>query len=514
MTDPASTRKPACLHLKLIGGEVRPTGDLQFTAGHVLGNEPVPVRDGVYASWRWDGVALEISNCRYGLHPLFYYFRSGEFCISTSLVELLDRVGPQDFDDDAIAVFLRIGYFLEDDTPFRNIRVVPPLANWRWSASGLTRTQREYEPDAGCSASRNARLDDYVSIFRQAMQRRPPAGDVIHPLSGGRDSRHILFELVQSGMARTSASLDCVTSQSKSLEDARVAGALCEVLGLPHTVIAQEPSFVAAALRKNQLTSFCSDEHTWAMSMCDLVNRKKVTLYDGIGGDVLSAGLFSSPERLKWLRAGASELFVVDLFGSAEGELQRWLRPDVRRRFSRERAVARASAVASRYGSQPNPVASFFFDNRTRREIALYSCCLFRADTLLYMPFLDHRVVDYLMSIPCEDLIDKKFHTDALARGYPQWANLPYALDESDPRAARLSSLTARRFSTRLALVVAELLMQRRDAWVDRLAVLPRLVGLLGRTDARRSAFWFNPERIVWATQLERLALGWHTEAD
>lgn len=507
MTDPPDFGKPPRLHLKVIDGEVRPEGDLQFIVGHRLGDESASVQDGVYASWRWDGTALEIRNCRFGLYPLFYYCREGEFCVSTSLVELLECVGLQDFDDDAIAVFLRIGFFLEDDTPFRSIRVVPPAADWRWTPEGLLRNHRNYVPHIGCAISRSGRLDDFVSLFRQAMQCRPPVGDVVHPLSGGRDSRHILFELVHSGVAQDADSLRCVTSESKSLEDVRVAGALCRALGQRHEVIAREPSFVSAALRKNLVTSFCSDEHTWAMSMCDWVNKRKVTVYDGLGGDVLSAGLFSSPERLRALRAGKAEQFVSDLFASAESELQRWLRPPAHRRFSRERAVARAAVAASKYGRQPSPVASFFFDNRTRREIALYSCCMFRTDTLLYMPFLDHQLFDYLTSIPGEELVDKTFHTDALSRGYPQWAHLPYALAESDRRATRLSQLSRRCYNARLALDMAAYLVRRRDSWVDRLAVLPRLMGLLGHADARHSVFWFNPERILWATQLERHAL-------
>jgi hypothetical protein len=340
------------------------------------------------------------------------------------------------------------------------------------------------------------------------MQRRPVVGKVVHPLSGGRDSRHILFELVRAGVTRDAASVQCVTEESKSLEDVRVAKILCQALALPHRVIAGERSFVSTALRKNVVTSFCSDEHTWAMPLCDWVNQAKVTVYEGLGGDVLSAGLFSSAERLSALRAGRTEQFVTDLFGSAESELQLWLRPEARMRFSRERAVARAAAVVSRHGSQPNPIASFFFENRTRREIALYSCCVFRSDTLLYFPYLDHPLFDYLMSIPGEDLSDKTFHTDTISRGYPQWAHLPYALEQSDPAAAKWSWLAGQRRKARLAFGMGAHLLRRRDSWVDRLAVLPRLIAHMGNWDAGRSPFWFDPEKILWATQLERHAVG------
>jgi hypothetical protein len=138
---------------------------------------------------------------------------------------------------------------------------------------------------------------------------------------------------------------------------------------------------------------------------------------------------------------------------------------------------------------------------------------MFRSDTLLYLPYLDHRLFDYLMSIPGEDLNDKTFHTDAIARGYPQWAHLPFALDETDPSAVRLSWSSRHRRNARLAFDTAAHLLRRRDAWVDRLTVIPRLIGLLGERDASHPAFWFNAEKILWATQIERFARGIRLDA-
>jgi asparagine synthase (glutamine-hydrolysing) len=507
MQSPYVWRKQPYLHLKVVDGRVQTRGELPFAVGHRIDDGASSAQDGVHSSWNWDGTSLEVTNCRFGFYPLFYLCAPGEFCISSSLVQLLECVGPQEFDDDAIAVFLRVGYFLEDDTPFRNIKVVPPAADWRWTKDGLVRSHRAYPMSTSCAASRSGRLDDYLSLFRQAMKRRPPIGNVVLPLSGGRDSRHMLFELVCSGSIAVAESVQCVSSGAQSLlEDARVARALCHALGLPHRVIAQGRSFVRDAMRKNLATSFCADEHTWAMPMCDWVNQAKVTLYDGLGGEVLSAGHFSSTERLRALRARRTEQFIADLFGHHETELERWLQPAALVRFSRERAIERATKAAAPHCDKANPVASFVTSNRTRREIALYCCCMYRSDTLLYLPYFDHAFFDYMMSIPGEDLVDKRFHTDAISRGYPQWAHIPYALNASDPAAARPAPFSRRRWNTRLAVALAVHLLRRRDAWVNRFEVIRRLSTLVGAEDPLRTAYWFNTERIIWATQLQRHA--------
>jgi asparagine synthetase B (glutamine-hydrolysing) len=496
------------LHLKINGDSVVAHGQSRFDIGRRVrgASAGAGFDDGVYASWQWDGQALELSNCRFGVYPLFYVHRGAEFVVADSIVELMNHAGPLRFDDDAIAVFLRIGFFLNDDTPFKEVKALPPAASWRWSRAGLVRQHRMPGSAFSCAATRDCRLDDYIDLFRDAMKRRPAGDSVVHPLSGGRDSRHILFELVRSDTSGGGRAITCVTAESKSLEDVRIARLVCKELGLPHEVVPRDDGFVAAAQRKNLLTSFCSDEHTWALPMCEWVNRNAVTVYDGLGGDVLSAGLFSTTGRLKALRSGNLAAFIDDLFRFGDGELQRWLRPAARQRFARERAAARAAEAIAPHCERPNPVASFFLHNRTRREIALYSCGLFRPDTTLYLPYLDHAIVDYLMSIPGEELDDKKFHTDAISRAYPQWSTIPYALDERDPQAIRVSDFDLRRQNVRTAVDLGLHLFKRRDPWIDRWAIAPRLAALCFAKEATHSAYWFNTERIIWATQLARAA--------
>jgi asparagine synthetase B (glutamine-hydrolysing) len=106
---------------------------------------------------------------------------------------------PTGFDEAALAVFLRLGFFLGDDTPFQSIRTLPPDGTLTWEAGTVTISggYRFVRPQR---LSRDAAIDGFIDLFRQAMSRRPPAGqDVVVPLSGGRDSRHILLELCESG---------------------------------------------------------------------------------------------------------------------------------------------------------------------------------------------------------------------------------------------------------------------------------------------------------------------------
>src|SRR5262249_4477166 len=133
-------------------------------------------------------------------------------------------------------------------------------------------------------------------------RRAPQRGDVAVPLSGGRDSRHILLELHEQAHRPQL----CVTARlypPRNDEDARVAASVAAALGLPHVVLEQGERF-DAELQKNVATSFCAEEHSWALVLADFLRRRAGTVYDGIGGDVLSAGLFLTARRIALYEAG------------------------------------------------------------------------------------------------------------------------------------------------------------------------------------------------------------------
>ncbi len=139
-----------------------------------------------------------------------------------------------------------------------------------------------------------------MASFREAIRRRPPeSDDIVHLLSGGRDSRHILFELQLNGHAPRT----CLTVAYGG-GDAAVARAVAQALGIEHVAVPAGGMTLAAERRKNALTNFCADEHTWVLPAADYLARRPTTLYDGLGGDVLSAGLFLSPKRLRLYEEG------------------------------------------------------------------------------------------------------------------------------------------------------------------------------------------------------------------
>jgi asparagine synthetase B (glutamine-hydrolysing) len=387
-------------------------GDFSCSAGHRI---PLPDGDvdGIFAGWQWDGRELRVVQDRYGFYPLFEWRSHDATTVATDLHELVDRGAPRTLDFDALSVFVRVGFFVGRDTPFEAIRAVvpPPL------------TPRHLD------TTRSQAVDGFIDLFRSAIRRRLPSGPFAMPLSGGRDSRHILFELRDQGHAPSA----CVTVRHfppRANDDELVAAEVCKALGLEHRVFDQPRDRAAAERSKNALTHLCTDEHAQFLVLARQLAAMTSETYDGIAGDVLSQSTYLRSEVHSLFAAGhyrGVAEFVLDGYGTmmSERALERVLAPELYRKMPRERAVARLTAEVEKYAEYANPIGSFFLNNRTRREIALSPYALMRGLTV-FAPYLDRDLYDFLSALPAALLMDRTLHTEAIARAWPQLAHIPY----------------------------------------------------------------------------------------
>jgi asparagine synthase (glutamine-hydrolysing) len=416
-------------------------GVLSHEHGHRVPSDTGGPDDGVFASWKWDGRRLTVENDRYGFCPLFYYSRGNEFGISPNLVRLLEEGAPLEIDREAVAVFLHLGFFIGNQTPFRHIKAVPPNRSFTWD--GALHVEEVRHVGSHLQISRGEAIETYEQMFRAAIARRlPRSGDFALPLSGGRDSRHILLELCEMGCRPQC----CITTSKYGAcdNDVEIARLLTRSLGLKHVVVGQL-SRLESERRKNIATSFCADEHAWLVLAAQLLSTSFDTMYDGIAGDVLSASLFATRPWLDLYRAGRFGELAGLLMKPSTEATQRTLDPAFRVARGDDVAREQIARELERYAHAANPTTMFFFWNRTRREIALSPFGVFSGVRTCFCPYLDHRLFDFLASLPAEMLLDKTFHSDTISAAHPRHAAIPYAAPQR--RSAMLDYMT---FSARV----------------------------------------------------------------
>ena len=173
--------------------------------GHRLSPGNRPVADGIFVQWQWDGQRLVVSNDRYGIYPLYYACHDNAIHISPSIHHVLKADFPKTLDTAALAVFYRLGFFIAEDTPFEQIRILPPGSRLIWQQGNMHLERGSIETPAPANEVRSfdEAVEQYAYLFEQAIARRPPPADEFTlPISGGRDSRHILLALLKQPFRR------------------------------------------------------------------------------------------------------------------------------------------------------------------------------------------------------------------------------------------------------------------------------------------------------------------------
>jgi len=458
--------------------------------GHQVAR-PTPPHDGVFAGWSVEGSRLTAFNDRYGFAPLYYAASPTRFLISPNPLAIVARLPEAPLDDAAMAVFVRRGFFIGEDTAWRDVRALPPDGRLEWDAGRLSLSGAITIRKA-CRIGYEEALDSYIDLFRAAVARRPPTDNTVHPLSGGRDSRHILFELARQKMLPRS----CMTVDRfarTEWDDTSTAAVIAGKVGARHEIVRYRRSWTGYERIKNVRTGFCSDEHNHFMVLAEHAEGRFDCAYDGIAGDVMSAAHFITPERLAMMREGRFEDMAREILEPPEGgySYTMWaavvseaaagwlLWPDQKRRWTRDAAIERIARELRLHADAPNPVDSFYLFNRTRRKIALSPYAVLRGVPTVYSPFMDHDVFDFLMSLPAEMVIDHLFHTRAIQRAFPEHADPPFArglgagvfrtpLAENLRWLGELCALTLRANPARLPTIAAYVRNHRRGGPLGR----------------------------------------------
>jgi len=379
--------------------------------------------EAIYSEWTWTGEQLLLSSDRFGFCPLFYSQHDQELLVSPSVTTLIARGASTELDDTALATFLRLKFFLGEDTPFKAIRVLPPSGRLTWTG-GPPEVQGHLWSPTPQSLAYVAAMDLYAEMLRDAVRRiMPKEGTWALPLSGGQDSRHILLTLCELGRPPET----CLTARyyPPTADEDATAAAVARALGMKHLTIELHPSELKAEVKKNPWTHYSAIEHGWMVAMMEYAADRFSGFYDGLGGDVLSAGLYLDARRLRLFQDGRLRELGELLLGS-EGYLPGLLSRGAYRRFGREAALARVVTELSRHVDAANPVGSFYFWNRTRRCVALGPFAILSRAGSVLTPYLDHGVYALLASLPATMFLEQRFHRDTIARAFPRFARLPY----------------------------------------------------------------------------------------
>lgn len=486
-------------------GNATVEGQPEASFGHRIELGPGREPGGNWAAWRWDGTELHIVNDTFRGFPLYYAAGTASISVSPIIDALLQhdpQLGPgagRELDLDALAVFLTVGYYIGDDTPFRRIRALPPAATVRWGPDGLRIVSRPRRFESR-EVPRQQAVAMAAELVRSAVRGSIPDDDAyLFPLSGGHDSRHLLLELLDAGHPPTA----CVTAHHHPHiwgGDVPYAAAVAAALGLRHHIVTPGP-LIAAEWRKNRLTSYCADEHAWYTAVAEALDGRTSHTYDGLNGFALREPPWRS-ERSKRLHAqGRFDDFAASL-GRRHRGAPRYA-PLIARARRRDlddgHAAARIRAGLAAYEDQPHPFRAWRLANRTVRELGLQVTGMLPGVPAAFTPFMHPDLIELTESLP-PGSIDDAFHDEILALRFPIEHALPYR-PKTQPRPGRA-------YQRSVARDMLRLLRDHSDgSLVDRGALMRRAL-----VSAATGGDWLTWGRraslLVYLVQLECILRG------
>ncbi|WP_018994406.1 asparagine synthase-related protein [Thioalkalivibrio sp. ALJ2] len=377
------------------------------------------------AGWSFDGASLSVSADRLGFIPLFYAREGRRLIVADSLQEVAARLSAPTFDDEAIAVFMALGYLVGDQTPLAGVKVLMPGETLLWREGVLSGERSAIPLMAAFPGDPHEARTRFAELFARAIERRAAGGVGRLPLSGGRDSRHICLELARQGTPPPRT----LVLQAKSGDETGAAQAVSRHLDIECQVIEMSQDRVAAEWQKNRLNHYSTDENSWYLELLPYLDGP---VFDGLAGDILSNGNYFDARMAECLDAG-------DLAGAtnrllAGGSYTAFLKRPFQERWGIQIAREAINRELSAHAGAPDPVKSFLFWSRIRREIALLPIAMAGQQHAVCLPYQDPDVLAFLLSLPWQSFAMRAFHDEVIKSHYPHAAHIPYSQKPTEPR--------------------------------------------------------------------------------
>ncbi len=398
---------------------------------HLVGHDPVLVESGAHthslqAGWSWVNGRLTVFADRLGIIPIFYRVGDREIVVSESILGLASHSPDLTIDLFEVYAFLKLGVYLGSATPFLGVQRMRAEETIVWEEGRLTRSlpQKNLTPYLG---TRDRAIAEAQQLFVEAIRKR------IHnhlrqfvPISGGRDSRHILLELIR----QRAQGLQAVTVRYMNdyPEDVRVGSLVANATSVPHSVLSNDHRHYFKRLAEQiSINNFESILHDWMPALTAKFFGRNHLFFDGLGGDallnsaykgVLPAGMFES------MQSGDFERMADTFAGDFNPPKHLRRLPDAQS-FS-GKLKSRLIDEFSRHKGAPDIMCRFMLEHRTRRATGIGPIAVFGRVAQVSLPYLDEGLVNFAYRLPASDYWKPGFHDEVITRHYPEFKHIPF----------------------------------------------------------------------------------------
>ncbi len=384
-----------------------------------------------------DGRRRFVHSAVNGLAPIYWIDRGGATYFASRIDPLVQASPePLSVDWDAWASIIALRYPLGERTPFAEIRRLGPFSTLRRSF-GRGRSHAPAWPwaeiDPGTDLEGAA--DGVVAGLLETLT--PLDGDVVCPLSGGKDSRLLLCALGKLGGASVAVTVS--DDEGGSFEE-DLAAPVAAALGIPHEQLGAGPdTYPEDWEERARRVEYQFVDHAWLVPLARRLEGVNSPATDGYAMDILlqSDTHFYSPETLEHhpgRQAGREMFDSLRRYGRAYLALTETFHEPIV-------ACAREQFLASSkpFEGHPSQAVLSFYATRTVRGVSTYPTGLLGEGAQILTPAACDRVATAALSTTSAVKRDNSMFRAAFDRLAPQVGRLPSTATEtrSAPHLAR-----------------------------------------------------------------------------
>jgi len=406
-----------------------------------------------------------------GLAPL-YWLNQGGAVYFASRIDPLVRTSPArlSVDWDAWAATILMRYPLGDRTPFAEVRRLPPSSTLR-RRFGRARVGEERWP--WTEIEPHQKLGPAAEELAAALEEllAPLPGEIVCPLSGGRDSRMLFLPLARDGRVAAAAT---VSDDEGDTYEEDLAAPIAAAFGVRHERLrAEEADYPAEWEERARRVEYEFSDHAWLVPLSRRLAGHPAPVPDGFGIDVfLSLGRhFYTPETLDTSnpRAASEEMFeTLRRYGHSHVAFEESLQGPLVARV-REQYLA----ATRRFEGSPFQNLLAMYRTRSLRGVSTYSTKLLGDRSRVVVPGAADPFVRAALSTPNEEKLEGalyravfEIHAPPQVAALPSTAEAPRKPPHLPRRWPSVTALDAHRRSL-LDGPLAPHLSPELRAWID-----------------------------------------------
>ncbi len=391
-----------------------------------------------FAAAIWDPLkkCLLLINDRFGLQPLFYYQRGTRLIFGSEVKAILEDPDiERKINWKAWADMAACGWINGEDTYFEDIFAMPPATLLKWEHGEVS--LKSYWSYESIQIERNRSEDDFIhrgaELIEQAILKHTQnLEEASCLLSGGRDSRCIAATLAQHKSIRLST---YTTLMDRSVVfEKTIAEEVAHQIGCKHTFIdLPENLFEKHCLRWLELSECMTDEGLWLMPLVESWGTDPFC-FDGVGADTIMSTRF--PYVLESMEDCPKDKEALRLFCLSRLKyfkqidfLEDVFEPDTLALMKPYLARMLEDEISKPFYNTKNPYLHnsklYYLNNRVRRELVFASKNLLELKAKVILPFFDHELVDFALSIPPSIRNGQVLYDKILKKLHPQLMQIP-----------------------------------------------------------------------------------------